>query len=393
MIPPMGRYFLRHALFSRRGAKILSLGLVGLTISSFALLVLQGAMGGLQKNLMGRSQRILGNALFSFHNSVPPGPGVQKILGQAETLGLEVLAEYELELLVKRGERVSGGIVHGVSPGEGRAPFLEGLPLEDILVPYGLASRLGVSREDRILLASPAHRDSFMEDVPRSVSGRISGVFTTGVPEIDEHHLWVRLGLVQNLVAEAHINVLRFWGSETSLGEMESFLGTQNLEGHYRKWESTHPGLVWALELERRVMVALFGAMALLVSLCVTGGMAIFFDRAKDDLACAWVLGASKQAIYRGARVFLFVLSSLATVSGTILGILFLWAFDRWAPEMLPHIFVDRKIPVSLEISHILTSLVLPLGLALLFGHWALGHFGRSLREGHYLGLIRSRGQ
>ena len=395
MISPFARYFFHHMVFSRERGRLLLLGLGGLAISSFALLALQGAMGGLQNNLVGRSKRILGSAVFVFHDGVAPKRALLGLQEMARGLGVTALAEYELELLVKHGSSLRPAVAHGVFPGEGRPLFLEDYPLADIIVPRGLSLELGLAKGDRALLISPAHTDSFMEDVPRSVGARVSAIFTTRVPELDEHHLWARAALMHNLVKSTQVNTLRLWGPDDGLRALRSLLEKAPWKslGHYRSWEQSHPGLVGALALERRVMVALFGAMALLVSLCITGGLAIFFDRAKNDLAAFWALGAPEQALRRGAALFLLAVSVMAVGLGTALGGAFLWAFDAYAPELLPRIFVDRKIPVDLTGADILLSLSVPLGIALVFGHIALGQLNRRLREGQHLRLIRSLGQ
>ena len=382
------KYFIRHIISSPKQGNILLLAVIGLVLSSFALLILQSVMGGLQKNLMGRSKHILGTGVFYFHRPVTQSK-TKALLDLAEQMNFSPIAEYELELLVKNGEILKAAVAHAINPKE-KPPFLDGIVMRDIALPFGLSLRLNVKEGRRLLLLSPSHVDSFMEDIPRSVAASVSEIFTTRVPELDETHLWARMGLIHNLIKSDVVNAVRFYGQ----GDWDGFVSIVG-EGPYKdlgrllKWEDVHKTLVWALGLESRVMIFLFTAMALMVSLCVTSGLLIFFDKMKNEMVGLWILGAGKKSLYRASSLFVFLMSFSSSLLGLSLGLLFLFLFDRYAPEMLPSVFVDRKIPVSIELQGCLTAFFIPFFISLLFGRFSLRRFREQI-EGNLKQLRNS---
>ena len=362
--------------------RILLLAMAGLTVSAFALVVLLSVMGGLQRNLMARSKSILGTGVYVFHEAVERERALQ-LMETAARYRFVAVGAYELELLTKHSANLAGAVVHALDPEGERPLFLKGLALEDVAVPLGLSLKLGLGRGEHLLLISPSHLDSFIEDIPRSVSGKVSDIFTTRVPELDEAHLWVRGGLIHNLIREQTLNTLRFYGSGDWPGLARAVAqGPYGELGRLFTWEQRHATLVWALRLESNVMALLFTATALLVSLCVTSGLMIFFDKMKNDLTGLWILGAGERALHRAWSLFIVLMSLSSSLLGLALGLLFLFLLDRYAPEILPQFFVDRKIPVAVNLRGCLTAFLIPFGISLIFGQISLGYFRRQ-SEGH----------
>ena len=386
MLNPFTRYFLRRLFFSADRGGLLLLAACGLAISSFALIVVQSTMGGLQRGLVSRSKRVLGGGVFVVHE--PVGAGRLPTVLRQGAAGFRAVAGYELELVAKSQKGFSPAVVHGVDD-DAKPPFLEGFSLDDLLVPFGLAHRAQVGVGDSLSLISAAHVDSLAADVPRSSTGRVARIFSTGVVALDEFHLWARLGLVQNLVMQRRINTVRFYGDGDIAGLAEALRPFAGL-GEFSTWSQDNATLAWALALEMAVMVFLFSAMALLVSLCVTGGLAIFFDKIRVEMVGLWILGTSRRRLRRAGLVFLVVLGALSSGVGLLSGIAFLEAFDRYAPEILPHIFVDRKIPVHITASGCALSFAIPFAVSVLFGCGVLRRL-RDLEDRR--ALLRSMGR
>ena len=385
MTPPLARYFLGSLLRSPERGRLLLLAAFGVLVSSFALMVLQSAMGGLQAGLVGRSKAAAGAGAFRLRR--PAGPAVARALEEAALRagGFRAFPEYELEALAagRRGA-ASPVVVHGVDMAR-PPPFLGGPAPGDLLVPGALALALGVREGDRVVLASPAHVDSFLGDAPRSVSAVVGRVFSTGVPELDEFHLWARLPLVQNLVRDGGVNAARFHG-DGDVRALGAELAPLAALGTWRTWEEENGTLVWALALESSVMVFLFSAMSLLVSLCVTGGLMVFFGRMRAELAGFWILGASGAALARAGDLFLLAVGSASAGAGLALGAAFLALFGSLAPEVLPDVFVDRRIPVEMTPRGALVSFLVPFGVSFLVGRRALA---RLRRGGDRLAALR----
>ncbi len=379
------KYFFFFIISAKNRQRLLILAVVGLFISSFALIVLQSTMGGLQNKLMERSKAVIGRATILYKSEADSSKlkDIEKLLTEKK---LNYTREYEIELLLRYQTYITPVIVHGIDLKGFIPPFLMNDSSKvkfEAMMPMELAYKVGVAPPETLELISPSHVDELLGDIPRSQSVRIDRTFSSDVPEIDMYHMWVRLPLIQNLIQNKMVNRLRIY----SAGDFESLKSLLPKEARLMTWEDENKTLVWALNLEATVMVFLFAAMSLLVSLCISSGLLIFFNKIKTDLSSFWILGASHDKINRSTKYFLHLMSLLSILSGVLAGLLFLYLFDHFAPEIMPDVFVDRKIPILITMKGLLVSFFVPYLISFFFVKFALAQFKR---EHDFLSHVRS---
>ncbi len=376
------RYFFSYIIFSKSRQRLLFLALTGLFLSSFALLVLQSTMGGLQHKLIGRSKSIGGHHVLFLDQLTPSEKEqVTKWLGKNS---YPYSYEYELEGLLKNGSYLVPAIIHGVGKKQ-RPAFLNKLLLDEMVLPNDLSFRLRLNHRERFELISPAHTDSLLGDIPRSISVVLEDQLQTDVPEVDSYHAWTSLPKVQNLVGERTINRARVY--KDLRREDQEFLLAKFQALRMKSWEEMNSTLVYALNLETTIMVFLFIGMTFLVSLCITSGLLIFQSKIRVDLMSFWILGLSADKIKKFNWYFIVTMTLTAIVAGIVAALVFLRLFDHYGVELLPDIFVDRKIPIYVTFKGISLSFLIPLFMSLLFS-WASF---RGDREGeNYLSLLKN---
>ena len=373
------KYFFFYIIKAKNRQRLLILAVVGLFLSSFALIVLQSTMGGLQNKLMERSKAVLGKAVL-YHKAQASDDSYQKLFKILDVKKVKYSKEYEIELLMRYQTFITPVIVHGIDQ-SGYVPDLLKNDLQsktsgkkvDAIMPLELAYKLGVAPPETLQIISPAHVDSLLGEIPRSQSIRIERTISSDVPEIDLYHLWVRLPLIQNLIQARLINRIRIY-SDMDFVALKKVLPE---EIQMKTWEQENATLVWALKLESSVMVFLFAAMSLLVSLCISSGLLIFFNKIKTDLASFWILGASFSRIDRATKYFLHLMSFFSIGGGVLFGLGFLWLFDHFAPEIMPDVFVDRKIPILITFKGLFVSFIVPYVISSIFVTFSLAQFKR----------------
>jgi lipoprotein-releasing system permease protein len=376
------KYFTKFILFSKNRQRLLLLAIAGLVLSSFALIVLQSTMGGLQNKLMERSKNILGRAQVL----IPKDTDDLKINQLVLTLqkeNLNFVKEYEVELLIRYKSYLNPAIVHGIDLNGYLPSFIKSDSFKEGMLPMELAYKMEFLPPDEIQLISPSHVDSLFVDIPRAQTVKIDKSISTEVPEVDGYHMWVRLPLVQNLIQSKTINRIRIY-SKFDLKQLKNVLPVDFV---LRTWEEENNSLVWALNLESTIMIFLFAAMSLLVSLCITSGLLIFFNKIKNDLSSFWILGASLQKINLSTTLFLHLMSLISILLGLFLGLGFLFLFDKLGANIMPDVFVDRKIPVLITTQGILISTLVPYVISFIFVQISLNQFKK---EHNLLDHVRS---
>ena len=382
------KYFFTYLIHAKTRPRLLFIAIFGLVVSSFALIVLQSTMGGLQSKLIERSKRVTGHGVVEFEetNEKAVLAAIEEI-GQSETLAI---GELELELLVKYGQYYAPIIIHGINPVGNLPRFLQDRVFEELILPRMLAIKINSTVGDLVRLMSPAHIDEFMGDIPRMSSLYVDYLVSTDVQEIDDFHGWANLLRIQALLRKRVLNRIRLFG-EYDEDQIRSVLNKHGLkDARILSWEKKNATLVWALGLETTVMVFLFSAMTLLVSLSIISGLLIFFSKVKGDMASFWILGTEEKEIFKSSKIFLFCLSLFSVGSGLALGLGFLFILDKYAPNIMPDVFVDRRIPVEISFRGILISFGIPFSISLFFANFSLKTFKK---EVNYLSYIRTLGR
>lgn len=369
------KYFVSYIFRARNRQRLLILAIVGLFLSSMSLIVLQSSMGGLQNSVTGRSKEVLGNAVI-YHKDSSSSDVFANVFDVLDDQNINYSKEYELEVLLRYGQRMTPVLVHGIDT-KGFIPeflnpfFKNAFHKEDSVIPVDLAYKIGVAPPEDLQIISPAHVDELLGEIPRGQSIRVDHTLLTNVPEIDQFHMWVRIPLIHNLIQSYSLNRIRIY-SDVNFAALKKKLPSDVI---LKTWEEENSTLVWALNLENTVMIFLFIGMSLLVSLCITSGLMIFFSKIKTDLSSFWILGASFSQIQKSTKFFLHFISFASIIFGLLCGLLLLWFLHSQAPNIMPDVFVDRKLPILVTPKGLLVSFLVPYVISLIFVNFAFTQF------------------
>lgn len=363
------QYFFSYMIKAKTRQRLLFLAFAGLFLSTFALLCIQGMMGGLQKGVIQRSKNVGGDYVISFINGLDLN-GQHLLVEYLKRKDWPYLREFELEMMLRKAGRMIPVIVHALAPHEMIYPFFDQGPVDDLIVPFDIGRRLGLSIGDQVILLSPSHFIQTVGLAPVEGVTYVQDLMTSSVPEVDAFHVWARLGMLQNLIRTTNINRVRIFQKlkYKEIKELEAFLQT-NFSGNVilRSWEEENHELAWTLKLETTVMYSLFFSMSFLVSLSIVSGLMIFWNKVKTDLVSFWILGMSQKNVLKNSLLFFFFLALASVVLGLLSGYGFLKVLQSWAPDVFPDIFVERKLPIHLTSQTILLSIIPPLLISGLF--------------------------
>lgn len=348
-------YFLQALLKSKRHGALLALAAVALGLSSFALLVLQSTMGGLQRGVESRSQyyKSQGTILFELSEEIHVREVVEK-LRQHKMAAVPVL---ELEVLAKNGAYTAPARVWGIDP-DYPLPFVEHIP--GPLIGADLSFQIKAIEGQNIEFIIPTATDPLLGDIPRSMFETIGPSLVTQLPDLDSSMVLVRDSSLQNVLRFQGFNQIKIFGPVDER-IVHQIISQGPLSGaSFRSWEKENQTLVWALRLESTIMLFLFASMSVLVSLAIVSGLMLFFSKIRRDLVAFWVLGMGLERLKKEMQSMAQILCLAPILAGIVLGFFCLVALDQWGGEIMPAVFVERKIPVSFHWRFFLLSFLIP---------------------------------
>lgn len=379
------RYFLNYLFRARTRQGLLFLALAGLFLSSSALMIIQGIMGGLQRGLIARSKSYHGVGVVRFHDPALESASWEKYKSNKWAFTREM----QTEVLVRHEGHVAPLILHGVDLNGVRPAFLEKKEMTGLVLGADLAQKLRTTFFADVRLISPATTEALMGEIPRQLAVGVSDYVLSDVMELDAMHGWARLPIVQNLLRRRGADRWRFYSAEAWLEVKKSLPASDDVQ--FVSWEEQNQTLVWALNLETRVMLSLFGAMALLVALAITTGLFLFFAKIRPDLASFWLLGLSVRKIERLVLGFVLQLSFVVCLLGVGVGGMFLVILERYGHDLMPDIFVERHFPIEINLQLVTIAFCVPFLISLIFTLFSFIQFRRD--NPSFIQLVRGSGE
>lgn len=378
------RYFLGYLFHSKTRQKLLFIAVVGLLISSFSLLVIQGVMGGLQKGLITRSKNIHGHHLLKLHEL--DHFEISSLRTYLKEHEIKHVGELEAEVLLKHHNLITPAKLHGVDEGAQNISFLANKDFTGLVMGSEVAAKLRAQFMDDVQIIAPGVTDSIMGEVPRFISDEVSDYLFTELLEVDDFEVWSRLSLVQNLLRQRNINQLRIFEELTP--QVINNIKQLAPQMRWLTWDNMNEALVWSLDLETKVMLFLFISMSFLVAIAITSGLLIFYAKIRRDLMSFWILGMAQAKIISLCYRFTIILSGVTVVVGAITGYGFLLILEKFGHKIVPDIFVERGLPVSLSAEQVLASLAIPFLISIIFSYFSFYQFRKENQS--FVDVVRS---
>lgn len=381
------KFFLSYLFKAKTRQRLLIMALASLVISSFCLLSVQSVLKGLQSNRIERGKLTLGRFIIDYDQGEKSVEETQEFLNSKD---LEYGFEYELEGLIRLEGYLAPVIFHGVldSVSNKLPKALNRWPTrnEILLSPY-LARKIYAGIDDKIMLVSPAHTDTFFGELPRFKTLMIQGFTDSMDPDIDEIHAWGHAYTAFSIVKTRKYNKIRIYSelSPLLLNEVKSFFGS----GVY-SWEELNQNLVYALALENNVVLFLFLATILLVTFSIISGLSIFYARVRNDFASFWILGMSMNQIKKYGGLNIAIITIIAIIFGNLLSFVTLKLFASFSPVIMPAMFVDRSLPVRFELSSFFFSFIIPTFITVVFTLFSNWRFFKD--NGSFIGFVKKVG-
>ena len=201
----------------------------------------------------------------------------------------------------------------------------------------------------------------------RSAKARLAGVFSVNT-DLDARLLLVPIGLIRELLEyDSELSSLDIWtkpGTEDALQEeLSTKLGTSfRVLNRVQQDES----LFRMMRYEKLAIYLILIFIVLLVAFNIYSSLRMLIIEKQEDAGTLRALGAPEAMVQ---RIFLWegwLMSLLGMVIGLVLGVLVVWAQQRWGLVSMPGNFVVSAYPVVLKASDILWTVLGVAGIGFL---------------------------
>ena len=361
--------------------KIISIfSFLGIMLGVAILIIVMSVMNGFKTDL---TNKILG---LNPHIVVQPNGFV---IDDSYTLkikenfkDLSISKTYSGEGIVIINEKAKGVIFKGVNNNERKIKeFFERnivsgnfkeFKKNNIFIGSELAFNLNLKEGDKINLMSSVFISTPFGSLPKQENFNIAGIFNTGFIEFD-----------QNIVFLVIEDALSIFNKKTKDQNLEIYLKDPLSADTYKKefnklnqnyfvytWSDLNKSLFSALKVERNVMFIILTLIIIVAAFNIISGLTILIKNKTKEIAILKTLGLNNSSIKKSFFLTGFIIGFLATLSGTILGILFSLNIEKvriflstvFKLEIFPSdIYFLEKLPSEINFDSILMIFILSL--------------------------------
>lgn len=369
------KFFIQYVFKSKTRQGLIVLVVLALCLCSFALILLQSTMNGLQKSMMKRYQEVEGAFyVVKQYENEKANREFKSLENYLKKRNISHYPALVLEVLLKQGEYISPALITGIDHKNGLPSFLEEQDLSGIILGADLGAKLKSGPSSLIKVYSPSHTLSMFGDVPQFSADETTGFVMSGFEDIDSVRAWVRLSFLQNLIRTNLVSHLFFYDSKY-FNDVNKLLLTELKTLKLVRWEDQRTELMWAFNLETVVMISLFTMMVILISLTIVSACSLFFNKIHLEMFVFWLLGQSNTKIKKSLFITFQCIIVGSIITGLLVGTLILLYLDIEGPTIMPDVFLERTIPVHFSINHYIYSFFIPYLMASLFVYWSLKDF------------------
>ncbi len=342
-----------------------TLGLMGVVLGVFALIVVQGVMAGfsrdLRAKLLGFSAPII---LTPLQNKNFDGKTAPLLENQKDPL--YPFLETEL-ILIPPSEEAQGVKLKGVRPEDPlfkkiEVEFVEGFGPKDlsskegelpgILIGTELSQKMGILPllTEEVRLVYPfGEVDPSGEMRPKQRHFRVIGTFKSQYYEYDHKYILVDLAEARRLLPVSEVptqwalQIPQILNSESIAHALE-----KELNGSYKvqSFASSHQKIFAALKLERFVMFLVLGLMILIASFSIFSLTFLSVVQKKKEIAIFKAMGFSNKNIERVFARMGWILGAWGTAIGFVFAVIAILYLKTY-PLPMPSSYYLTSLPIA----------------------------------------------
>jgi len=369
--------------------------MIGIALGVWALIVVLSVMNGFQDEL---KNRILGVAshieITGYNNRLQNWQQLAQRVIPAQNnqpAMVKAAAPYIMaQGMLSYGQAVQGSLVRGVLPDQEQGVSELGKQMKagelnaltpgafNIVLGADLASLLGVSIGDKVVLMAPQGQFTPTGVVPRIKQFTVAGIFQIGMYEYDAGLALIHLDDAAKLYRMADaVSGLRLKLGDLFDAPAASHMLSQQLNGAYyvTDWTQQHANFFKAIQLEKRVMFIILALIVAVAAFNIVSTLVMAVTDKRADIAIMRTFGASPASILKIFMIQGALIGVIGTVIGAVLGVITALNIETIVPFiertfnvqfLAKDVYYISDLPSKLVWSDVWTILVLSFALSLL---------------------------
>lgn len=365
-------FIARRYLVKGRKSSFISIislvSIIGVSIGVAALIIALSLINGFQNDIRSKIlsstahimvNNILGDGLEGYEGVIN---GLKKRYDEIETAGPVVFGTV---LLKGSGKNTSGAVLRGVNldliRDEGwKQKLMSGrLPLKgnEIIIGKELSVSMSLYRGDSCLIISPQPVLSPTGIIPKMKKFTISGVFDSGLYEVDKGTVITNLESAQKLfnlkgkISYIQIYLKDLFEAEEVAKKMKEILPVRLA---VITWKELNASLYSALEMEKTVLFFTLTLIIVVASLNIIAGLILLVIQKIKDIGILLSYGATPRIIKRIFFIQGSIIGILGTTAGVIIGVVFCFLANKFeliaVPAGMEEFYQLSYIPFNLSL-------------------------------------------
>lgn len=305
--------------------------IIGIAIGVAALIIALGLMNGFQNDIRNKIldstahimiSDIMGEGLAGYKRLISELKKIEKVKSAGPVVFGTVLVKGS-------GNNATGAILRGIeTEGEAESEWLTRMQTgrlpkgkKEMIIGKDLSRKIGLFEGDDCLVISPQPVLSPTGVIPRYRKFKISGIFRSGLYEVDNGTVITTLAAAQKLFKlENKISYIQIYLKDLFDAESVARQVKRLLPAHLSviTWRDLNAALYSALKLEKTVLFFTLTLIIIVAALNIIAGLILLVIQKIKDIGILLSYGATPRMI---KKIF-FVQGSIIGILGTVVGVL-----------------------------------------------------------------------
>ena len=178
---------------------------------------------------------------------------------------------------------------------------------------------------DKILIMSPTGVQTIVGNLPKQKAYIVDSIFDSEISDFDHNVAFINLNDLENLfdLKSSNRNLEIYLKNPKNIEIIKKKLESIFHEYYVYTWSDLNKSLFSALKVERNVMFIIISLIIIVAAFNIISGLTILVNNKPREIAILKSIGVLNKSISKIFFMVGFIIGTLATIFGIILGVLF----------------------------------------------------------------------